>query len=170
MSLQRVAVLGASGSGKSTLAAALAERLGLPCLATDAVFWTDDWRPTPASEVRAWLDRATTAERWVTDGNFDNDRDLLWRRAELVVWLDLPLSLVLRRVVRRNLGWWAARTPVWGGQPMTLAKALTGARHSLRSHAQKHAAYPAWLAELDARVVRLRSKRELARWLASEIS
>src|SRR5580698_11621337 len=84
--IRRIAVLGCSGSGKSTLAAALATRLGLPYVATDAVFWTDDWRPTPAAEVRAWLAAATAAERWVTDGNFDGERELLWARAELIVW------------------------------------------------------------------------------------
>ena len=79
--MRRIAVLGCSGSGKSTLAAALAARLALPYVATDAVFWTADWRPTPAAEVRAWLDAATAADSWVTDGNFDGDRDLYGRSA-----------------------------------------------------------------------------------------
>ena len=151
----RVAVVGCSGSGKSTLAAALAARLGLPCVPTDKVFWTLDWRPTPPAEVRAWLDAASGAERWVTDGNFDGDRDLLWARADLIVWLDLPLRLVLGQVLRRNLGWWIAGARVWNGQRMTLAKALSGARHVLMSHSQKRRAYPGWLAEAGVRSMRI---------------
>jgi hypothetical protein len=161
----RIAVLGCSGSGKSALAAALAARLSLPYVATDEVFWSADWRPTPAREVRAWLAEATAAERWVTDGNFDGDRDILWARADLIVWLDLPFAVTLGQALRRNLGWWLAGTTVWGGQRMTLAKALGGARHVLRSHAQKRRAYPGWLDELDARVVRIGRPSRLERWI-----
>jgi hypothetical protein len=165
--IRRIAVLGCSGSGKSTLAAALAERLTLPYLATDQIFWTDSWRATPASDVRAWLAAAVAQDDWVTDGNFDSDRDLLWERAELIVWLDLPLSVVLGRALRRNLVWWLRRTPVWGGQSMTLAKAFGGVRHVLRSHGLKHATYPAWFACLESKpVVRLRTRAESAKWLA----
>jgi hypothetical protein len=163
---RRIAVIGCSGSGKSTLAAALAGRLGLPYLATDAVFWTADWRPVPYAETRAWLDAATAAPAWITDGNFDGDRDILWARAELIVWLDLPLSLVLAQAARRNLGWWASRAPVSGGQRMSLAKAWSGLRHVLRSHGLKRRTYPGWLGELTStEVVRLRSRREAAAWL-----
>lgn len=162
----RIAVIGCSGSGKSTLAAALAARLGLPYVATDGVFWTGDWRPVPHEESRACLGAATARPAWVTDGNFDGDRDLLWARAELVVWLDLPLAVVLARVLRRNLRWWAGRERVWGGQRMTLAKALGGARHALASHGLKRRTYPGWLAELGgAQVVRIGSAKALARWL-----
>jgi hypothetical protein len=165
----RIAVLGASGSGKSTLAAMLAARLALPYLATDQVFWTGDWRPVPHAETRAWLDAATARPAWVTDGNFDGDRDLLWARAELIVWLDLPLAIVMARVLRRNLGWWVRGARVWGGQRMTLAKAFGGARHALASHGLKRRTYPGWLAELDAgtQVVRIGSARALAAWLQS---
>ena len=162
---RRIAVPGCSGSGKSTLAAVSAARLGLPYLATDAVFWTDDWRPRPADEVRAWLASTTAAERWVTDGNFDGDRDLLWARAELIVWLDLPLARVLGQALRRNLGWWLRRTRVWGGQRMTLAKALSGARHVLRSHGQKRRAYPGWLGKLSAPTVRIARSAPIEAWV-----
>ena len=167
--VRRIAVLGCSGSGKSTLAAALAARFDLPYLATDAVFWTGHWRPTPAAEVRAWLAAASAAERWVTDGNFDWDRDLLWARADLIVWLDLPLGVALGQVLRRNLGWWLARTPVWGGQRMTLAKTLTGARHVLRSHGQKRRDYPVWLAGQAATVVRLSRAAPTEGWVRQVI-
>jgi hypothetical protein len=164
---RRVAVIGSSGSGKSTLAARLAAKYELPYVATDAVYWQADWRPTSSAEVRAWLAEATAAERWVMDGNFDPHRDLLWARADLVVWLDLPLRTTVWRALRRNLGWWLSREPVWGGQRMTLAKAFTGVRHAARSHGQKHRDYPAMLAAFAAvRVVRIGGGRELERWLA----
>jgi hypothetical protein len=164
---QRIAVIGGSGSGKSTLAAVIAARLDLSCLATDQVFWNGDWRAVPHAETRAWLADAVSAPAWVTDGNFDGDRDLLWARAELIVWLDLPLARVLAQAVRRNLGWWLSGARVWGGQRMTLAKAWSGWRHAARSHGLKRRTFPGWLAELEGvEVVRLTSRAEVRRWLA----
>jgi len=167
VAIKRIIVLGCSGSGKSTLAPVLAARLALPYLPTDPVYWTADWRPVPAVEVRAWADAATSAGAWVLDGNFDAERDLVWGRADLAVWLDLPFATTLWRVTRRNLGWWIGRKTVWGGNRMTLAKALTGIRHTLRSHALKHRAYPAQLAEFPhLQIVRITAPRQLAAWLA----
>ncbi|HEY9218084.1 MAG TPA: hypothetical protein VIO94_08545, partial [Phenylobacterium sp.] len=100
----RILVLGASGSGKTTLGGQIAEHLDLPFVRTDPIFWTDDWRPTPRDEVRRWLVKTAARDAWVLDGNFDGDRELIWGRAQLAVWLDLPASLTLARVARRNLG------------------------------------------------------------------
>ena len=167
---QRIVVLGCSGSGKSTLAAELAERLGLPFAPTDDVYWRGAWQPTPADEVRAWLDAATLRETWVLDGNFDAQRDLAWARADLIVWLDFPLPTVMSRILRRNLTWWLAGATVWGGQRMTLRKAIDGALHALATHGQKRRTYPDWLARMEgARVVRLRSPGAVARWLGNDV-
>jgi len=166
--LSRIAVLGCSGSGKSTLAAALAEKLGLPFVATDNIYWRAGWTPTPASEVFAWIEDATAQERWVLDGNFDAQREVLWGRAELAVWLDLPWTTTMSRVLRRNLRWWIKSTPVWGGLRMPLARAWDGVRHAARSHALKRRTYPDLFASFPAlKVVHIRSTAELRTWLDS---
>ena len=163
---RRIAVIGCSGSGKSTLAARIAAQRGLPYIATDPVFWAPGWTPTPSSEVTAWLRAAAAAEAWVMDGNFEDRRDILWDRAELIVWIDLPLGVTLWRGARRNLGWWLTGAKVWGGLPMTLRKALGGLRHTLASHGLKRRAYPAFLAAYPpGKVVRLASARAVAAWL-----
>jgi hypothetical protein len=165
--VDRILVLGCSGSGKSTLAARLGRRLGLPYLATDDIYWTADWRPTPAAEVRRWVEATVAAPRWILDGNFDVERDLVWARAEVAIWLDLPFGLILRQVVRRNLGWWLTRRAIWGGKRMTLAKAIAGIRHAARSHPRKRAVYPEMLAAFPGlKVIRVRSRRELSARLA----
>src|SRR5262245_35322372 len=93
----RISIVGPPGAGKTTLARALAERLGVQHLKTDAAYWRPGWRAAPTAEVRAWLEEACAAERWVIDGNFDNDRDVYWGRADLIVWLDFPVVLTVAR-------------------------------------------------------------------------
>lgn len=162
----RIVVLGCSGSGKSILAAQLAAKFGLPFIPTDDVYWRTDWTPAPAAEVRAWLDETTSSSRWVLDGNFDAQRDLLWSRAELAVWLDLSWTTTVLGVTRRNLRWWMIGETIWGGVRMTLSRAASGIWHAAKSHAPKRNAYPALLAAFpNLTVVRIRSRRELARWM-----
>ena len=53
----------------------------------------------------------TRRTAWVLDGNFDDQRDFVWSRTEVIVWLDYPLRRSLPQVVRRNPGLWFSREP-----------------------------------------------------------
>lgn len=164
----RVIVLGCSGSGKSTLAARLATKLEVPFVPTDQVYWRPGWSQASSCDVRAWLERTVAQPAWILDGNFDAHRGLLWERAQLAVWLDLPWTTTVWRVFRRNLAWWLMRTPVWGELRMTLPRLASGVRHASRSHSLKRLAYPDLLAGLpNLTVIRIRSNAQLEAWLAA---
>jgi hypothetical protein len=45
---------------------------------------------------------AVAAERWVVDGNYSAVRDLVWARATVVVWLNLPFRVVFGRSLTRT--------------------------------------------------------------------
>lgn len=165
--MQRVLVIGASGSGKSTLAARLAERAGLPYVATDPLCWGEHWRPVPVGEVHRRAAGLAAGAAWVMDGNFDGARAAVWARADTIVWLDYPPWVVWPRVLRRNVGWALGKTSVWSGNTMTLSRAWSGVRHSVRTYGGKRRDYPGYLAEFPrACVLRFRSPRAAAHWLA----
>nr|WP_277924052.1 AAA family ATPase [Sphingomonas hankookensis] len=164
---RRVLVIGTSGLGKSTLAARIAERLSIPFVATDEMYWTSNWQLVDEKIVERRIAAVVQDSAWVLDGNFDRERAIVWPAADLIVWLDLPLATTVRRVAVRNLGWWLSRSPIWGGKRVTLARALSGIRHSARSHAGKRRTYPDALAAQGAdRVVMLRSAAMVEAWLA----
>ena len=86
--LARVVVVGATGSGKSIFAQRLAARLGAEYVELDELFWEADWTEAAPDVFRARVERATAGPRWVVAGNYGRVRDLLWPRADTVVWLD----------------------------------------------------------------------------------
>jgi adenylate kinase family enzyme len=173
--VRRVSVVGNSGSGKSTLARRLAERLGVPWLELDSVYHQPGWQPLAAEVFRDRVATFTSADGWVVDGNYSGVRDLVWGRADTVVWLDLPRRSVMRQIVGRTLRRAALRVELWNGNrerwgnlfsrdPERSVIAWAWQRHSSYRHRYALAADDPANAHL--RFVRVRSRGAARRLLA----
>ena len=168
---RKVAVVGASGSGKSTLAGAVASRLGVRYVELDALNHGPGWTEATADELRDRVRSALGDHGWVVDGNYERKiGDLVVSQADLVVWLDVPLHVVLWRLIRRTFVRMVRRTELWHGNRESLRNAFLG-RESLfawavRSHGRMRRELPDRLAGLPGvRVVRLRSPAAVRHWL-----
>ena len=170
LAAHRIWVKGASGAGKTTLAQALARRLGLEHVELDALHHDPGWTPAPAEllqeRVRGALD---DARGWVVDGNYDSKLGaLVLDRAELIVWLDLPLHTKLARLARRTFERWRSQEELWNGNRENLKAAFWGGDAlfpwAVRSHFRHRLEWPR-LHERRA-LVRLRSPREVDAWMA----
>jgi adenylate kinase family enzyme len=168
----RVNVKGISGSGKTTFGRELAARLGVPYLELDAVHhigpnWTEASTEELQEAVREFL--AGAPDGWVIDGNYESELgDLVVAQADLIVWLDPPLRVALRRLWRRTIHRIRADVELWGGNRETWRGAFLGLESlfvwTLRSWVRHRRTWPRRFAE-DPRVVRLRSDAEARRWL-----
>jgi adenylate kinase family enzyme len=123
--VRRVSVVGNSGSGKSRLARALAAQLGAPHVELDAIFHQQNWAPLPVAEFRARVAMSVAAETWVVDGNYRSAQDLVWARADTVVWLDPPRRVVMRQILRRSCRRLLCREELWNGNRENLRNLLT---------------------------------------------
>jgi adenylate kinase family enzyme len=171
--IQRVVIVGTTGSGKTTFAAHLAGRLGVPHVELDALHWEANWTEADLDRFRVRVERAVSQEAWVVDGNYHVVRDLVWPRAEAVVWLDFRLSVILWRLVRRTARRVFTREELWNGnrerfltQVATRDSILLWA---LRTYRRRRRNYPPLFNRPEhahLAVVRLRSPRAAQRWLA----
>ena len=172
---RRILVLGRTGSGKTTLARELAAAVGVPHVELDALYFGPQFSTVPLPLLRERTSAAIAGDRWVTDGNKSAVRDLVWPRADTVVWLDYPLAVSLWRLGKRAL--WrtsvlraeAAGTSGKASLSRQLLSAAKGVLTALRSHAGQRREYPRMFAEPQNHhlaVVRLRSPRATRRWLA----
>jgi adenylate kinase family enzyme len=174
--MRRVSVVGNTGSGKTTLGAALAARLGVPFVELDAIFHQPGWTELPRDEFQRRVSEVVATDAWVVDGNYSAVRDLVWARADTVVWIDLPRWRVMTRLVPRSINRATTRRPMWPAGNRESWRMLLS-RDPMRSivgwgwtqHAKYVARYraamtdPAW-SHLD--FVRLRTSREAAAFLA----
>jgi adenylate kinase family enzyme len=120
--MDRIVVIGTTGSGKSTLAAALAQRMTMALIELDALFWEAGWRQVATEVFRERVARAILPERWVAGGNYSKARDLIWKRADTLIWLDYPFPLVISRLFRRTVRRIVTQEELWGGNHETWQK------------------------------------------------
>ena len=110
-----ISVVGTSGSGKTTTAHQIAQKLNIPHIEMDALHWEANWTSTPTDRLRDKVEQALQGERWVIDGNYSKVRDIVWAKADTVVWLDYSLLLVLWRINKRTLKRSLLREELWNG-------------------------------------------------------
>jgi adenylate kinase family enzyme len=175
--VRRVSVVGTSGAGKSTLGKAVAARIGGDFLELDSVYHQPGWVPLPREEFRRRVSDAVAGERWVIDGNYtSNVKDLIWARADTVVWLDLPRRTVMRRIVWRSFQRAARRVELWNGNRerwrnlFSLDKEESVVAWAWQTHAATRAKLEAAMADpANAKLhfVRLKNPAEVRRFLAS---
>lgn len=172
--MRRVAVIGSSsGSGKTTFGRALAARIGVPFTELDALAWGPNWTIATTEQFLPKVQRVLETDAWVIDGNYTGRLgDVVWRRADTIVWLDIPLRVTLWRTFRRTLRRALTREVLWSGNRESFWKAFAGRDslfvYAVRTYRRRRRMFEARLRGFpQVAVHRFRSTAEADRWLAS---
>jgi adenylate kinase family enzyme len=148
----------------------LARALGVDHVELDSIYHQPGWTPLSDDEFRVRVARAIELDAWVVDGSYSVVQDIVWRRADTVVWFDLPYATVMARTVRRTLRRTFTREELWNGNKEPLSNlwslkpeksiiAWTATRHRVYRRRYSEASHdPRW-AGLD--FVRLRTQAEV---------
>ena len=172
---KRIAIIGATGSGKTTLACRLSERLNIPLIDLDVLFWNPGWKAVPLEVFRQQVGAALPPGpegAWIVAGNYHQVRDLVWNRADTIVWLDYPLIIPLFRLLGRTISRIIDHKELYNGNYETFHNAFLS-RDSIilylfQSFKHHRQTYPTLLAQPEySHLVeaRLKSPREATRWV-----
>ena len=169
----RTAVVGTTGSGKTSFASRLANLEGSRHVELDALHWQADWTPLQRAALGAEVDEATAAGAWVVDGNYSMVRDIVWERADTIVWLDLSLPRMFWQLWRRSWRRAIRAEELWNGNRERL-RTLLASRDSLfvwqlKTYRKHRHRYPGLFAQPEwrhLRIVVLRTPRQADDWLA----
>lgn len=114
----RIHVVGNSASGKSTLAQRLGVLLDADVVELDSLNWLPNWvglNETDPDELKRRFADATRGDSWIVAGSYMRfAKQAFWSRLDMVIWLDLPIRVLLWRVVRRSWRRWRSKELLWG--------------------------------------------------------
>jgi adenylate kinase family enzyme len=172
---RRIVVYGPASTGKTTVASRIAQRIGVPHVELDAVFWLPGWTQKSEEEFRAEVSALLEKypDGWVFDGNYRLVRDLILPLADTVVWLHPPFLVACWWLWKRTISRAWRREILWGtnreswrqsffSRDSLILYQMTHWRRSLKRTARA-------LVEIqnNASVFELRSTREVNDFLTS---
>ncbi len=171
--MQRIVVVGTTGSGKSTLAGALATRCDLTLIDPDALYWGANWQPVGEALFQARVAEAIAAERWAFAGNYSRVRDLIWSRADTLIWLDYPFRIIFWRLFRRTIRRIRTQENLWDTDNYESWHKQFLSRDSLfiwllKTYQRRKRELPVWLSQPEyahLQVIRFTSARDADIWL-----
>jgi len=101
--MRRIIVVGCQGSGKTSLALKLGQKLGLPVVHLDVLYWRAGWKPSDKASFRTRVTEAIAGDQWIVDGSFSGLAfDLTLARADVLVVIDRPRWLCQWRILWRS--------------------------------------------------------------------
>ncbi|MBE5039478.1 AAA family ATPase [Ructibacterium gallinarum] len=116
--MERIMIIGCPGSGKSTLAVKLAEKLKLPLIHLDKLYWKEGWVESSAQEFSEKLEKALEQTRWIIDGNYGATIRQRLEKADTVIFLDYSRYLCMERAIKRIIfGYGKTRSDMGDGCP-----------------------------------------------------
>jgi adenylate kinase family enzyme len=143
----------------------------------DALNWGPNWTPFDDATFKERVAAATSGDQWVVDGNYSGRgaREIIWPRADTVVWLDLPLHVTLARLLRRSVGRIRSREELWSGNRETFRNTFLSRDSlfvwALKSYRRRKRFYRDLLAQPDnahLEVHHFTSAADADRWLEAQ--
>lgn len=166
--MERILIIGNAGAGKSTFARLLAEKLQLPLVHLDRLFWCGSWEHISREEFDRLLQAELEKPRWIIDGNFNRTISHRLQYCDTVFFFDLPTITCLTGTIQRvfeNYG--KTRQDMGGNCPEYFDKQkweLFG--HVLAFNRQHRKHYYQLLSQAsDKKIVIFRSRRQANAYL-----
>lgn len=102
--MERILIIGCGGSGKSTLARQLGEKLKLPVIHLDQLWWKPGWVESDPDDFDRRLAAELEKPQWIMDGNFSRTMGMRVPKCDTILYLDFNRFTCLWGVLRRVLG------------------------------------------------------------------
>jgi hypothetical protein len=178
--MKRVHIVGGPSCGKTALARLVASRIGAPAYSLDDIAYSREtgYRTTLVERLDG-ARHIAALPAWVAEGIYLYWTEDLMKAADTIVWLDRPLRSAARRIVGRRLAGLFSRGGAGDSREGGAPSGLHWAREYYRARGFDQIGPPdddftltrtateEQLARHGAKVVRCRTRQDVARFLAT---
>ena len=112
--MERIIIIGCGGAGKSTLARQLGEKLNIPVVHLDKLFWKPGWVEETPEEFDRKLALELEKPRWIMDGNFNRTMPQRVEKCDTIIYLDFNRFTCLMGVIKRVITSYGKSRPDMG--------------------------------------------------------
>lgn len=100
---KRTIVFGSTGVGKTTMVKRISEDFSLPGICMDSLRRDSGRSDSPEETFSRLVAENIKDDTWIMDGSYACVQDIVWPRADAIVWLDYPFWISISRLVQRCL-------------------------------------------------------------------
>lgn len=112
--MERILIIGCGGAGKSTLARTLGEKLGIPVVHLDKLFWKPGWVESSKEEIDEKIYAEMVKPQWIMDGNYNRTLPQRVQHCDTIIYLDFSRFACLMGVLKRIITTYGTVRPDMG--------------------------------------------------------
>ncbi len=112
--MERILIIGCGGAGKSTLARQLGDKLNLPVVHLDKLFWHPGWVESPKEEIDEKIMAEMEKPQWIMDGNYNRTLPERVKYCDTIIYLDFSRFACIRGVLKRIITTYGTVRPDMG--------------------------------------------------------
>ncbi|SHH89766.1 AAA family ATPase [Clostridium intestinale] len=99
--MERIIIIGGNGCGKTTFAKELSDKLNLPLIHLDVLYWRDNWETASTDEFDELLVQEITKPKWIIDGNIGRTIPFRLKYCDTVIYMDFSRLKCVYGVIKR---------------------------------------------------------------------
>jgi adenylate kinase family enzyme len=101
---RKIIITGTTCTGKTTLGKKLSDELSIKQIDLDDIHFLPNWVEKENSVfISDALKELSGLDEWIVSGSYQSLlKDTVWKQATIIVWLDYPLNLIIRRYFIRT--------------------------------------------------------------------
>ena len=99
--MKKILIIGNSGAGKTTFAHILAQKLNLPLVHLDKLFWHGEWQRLSNEEFDVLVQKELEKPEWIIDGNFNRTVSHRMKYCDTIFFFDFSTISCLWGITKR---------------------------------------------------------------------
>lgn len=165
--MKRILIIGNTGAGKTTFARELSQKLTLPLVHLDKLYWCGHWEHHNREDFDRLLQAELEKSEWIIDGNYNRTLPHRLKYCDTVFFFDFsPLAClwgITKRVIQ-NYG--KTREDMGGECPEYFdKKKIELYKNLFKYNKNNRARYYEMLVNADVRVIVFKNRKDVKRYL-----